>query len=269
MKQLLLSAAAALVALTLSSCLQSETTIHLNKDGSGTLTEETTLGAQMLAMIEQMSALRGGAPQDPVAGMFSEEKAKSRATKLGEGVTFEKAEPVTKNGNQGGRATYHFADINKLRITTSDSIQSISPMGQMAPPIAAGKSNPITFNYAAGKLTVAMPEPEKLDAPAPEALDRPDFGDQRAEMMKQILSDFKLSLKLVIEPGIAETNATYRSDKTITLMEMEMGKLLENPETVKKLQAVDQKNPAAALDAMRSLPGVKFESQKEISIELN
>ena len=52
MKKLLLAATSALIALALPGCLQNETTIHLNKDGSGTLVEETKLGAQMLAYLE-------------------------------------------------------------------------------------------------------------------------------------------------------------------------------------------------------------------------
>ena len=47
-----------LAALALPSCLQQATTIHLNKDGSGTLVEETTLGAQASAMLEQMGVQR-------------------------------------------------------------------------------------------------------------------------------------------------------------------------------------------------------------------
>ena len=144
MKRPILFLASIISALSLTSCLQNETTIHLNKDGSGTLVEETTLGAQMMAMMDQMSALGGIAPgagggadkKDPVAEMFSEEKAKARAAKLGEGVTLEKNETIDKKGNKGGRATYHFADINKLKISASDGMKDMSPMGDQAP---AGK----------------------------------------------------------------------------------------------------------------------------------
>ena len=68
MKKTLLAMASALISLVLPGCFQNETTIHLNKDGSGTLVEETRLGGQMLAMMEQMSALGGeqAADKDPI-----------------------------------------------------------------------------------------------------------------------------------------------------------------------------------------------------------
>ena len=45
MKSLLFTFASTFIALVLPSCFQSETTVHLKKDGSGTLVEQTTYGA--------------------------------------------------------------------------------------------------------------------------------------------------------------------------------------------------------------------------------
>jgi len=274
MKRISLFLSAALAALSLTSCLQNETTIHLNKDGSGTLVEETTLGAQMMAMMDQMASFGGAggdAKKDPLADMFSEEKAKARAAKLGEGVTLEKNEAIEKKGNKGARATYHFADINKLKISTSDGMKDMSPMGAEAP--AAKAVKPIDFKYADGKLTIVMPEPEKpeaaAEAPKPAAEDKEEPGEQDMAMMKQMMGDMKMSLKLVIEPGIAETNATFRDGKTITLMEMEMGKIFENPEAMKKFGKVDQQDPAAAMELMKALPGIKAETKKEVTVKLD
>ena len=275
MKTTILAAAAALTSLLLTSCFQNETTVHLNKDGSGTLVEETLLGGEMLAMFDQMAALGGGgegAPPDPVKQMFSDEKAKKRAADLGEGVTFEKSEPATKGNAKGARVTYRFKDINTLKVSTEDSMKSVSSMSPMgaAQANAAPKSEPIRFNYAGGKLTVNMPEPKAADAPEgekPEALEAPDLDNPEAEaMMKQMFTDMKMSLKLVIEPGIAETNASHKDGNTITLFEMEMGKLMENADNLKKLGKVDQKNPAAAMEALKGIPGVKFETAKQLTV---
>jgi len=275
MKRISLFLSAALAALSLTSCLQNETTIHLNKDGSGTLVEETTLGAQMMAMMEQMASFGGGggdAKKDPLADMFSEEKAKAKAAKLGEGVTLEKNEAIEKKGNKGARATYHFADINKLKISTSDGMKDMSPMGAMgAGAPAATVVKPINFKYAGGTLTIVMPEPEKpaaADDAKVDVKEKEEPGEQEIAMMKQMMGDMKMSLKLVIEPGIAETDATFRDDKTITLMEMEMGKLFENPDAMKKFGKVDKQDPAAAMELMKSIPGIKFEAKKEVTVKV-
>jgi hypothetical protein len=273
MKKTLLAMASALVSLVLPGCFQNETTIHLNKDGSGTLVEETKLGAQMLAMMDQMAALGGGdAKEDPIAKIFSEEKAKTRASELGEGVAFEKSEPLTANGAKGARVTYKFKDINKLKVTTSDGMKSASPMGDMPGAPATKKAEPIAFTFADGKLTIKMPEPEKpagADSPAAEAAGIPDMSSPEAEaMMKQMFADMKMSLKVVVDSGIAESNATHKDGNTITLMEVDFGKLVENPDDFKKLQKVDQKDPTAAMELLKGIKGVKFETQKEVTVQV-
>lgn len=270
MKQILLATASLLVAFVLPGCLQSETTIHLNKDGSGTLVEQTTLGAKILEMMEQMAGLGGGDgnAKDPVAEMLSPEKAKARAATLGEGVTYEKSEPIAVGGTKGARTTFKFTDINKLKIAPGDGMKNTSPMGAQAPTTA--KSEPIAFKYADGTLTIGMPEAEKPEADKeskPGQIDAAGNPEMEA-MMKEMLADMKVSFRIVIEPGIAETDATNRNGNTITLMEMEMGKLLEKPETLKKLSAADQSNPQAAMEIMKGLDGVKMETKKQVTVKL-
>ena len=275
MKKYLLALTSALLALALPGFLQSETTIHFNKDGSGTLVEETLLGGQMLAMMEQMAALGGGdAAADPLDEMFSKDKAKARAAQLGEGVEFEKSESVSKEGSKGARVTYRFKDINQLKVSPGDGMKDMSPMGAAPAAAAAKQPESIGFAYADGKLTIKMPSQDKADAaegaesPAGEDAGLDMDNPQAEAMMKQMMGDMKMSLKLVVEPGIAKTDATHADGNTITLMEMEMGKLLEKPDTLKKLGKVDQKNPAAAMEALKGIDGVKFEVKEEVTVEL-
>jgi len=279
MKTHLLAIVSALAVLVLPGCFQSETTIHLNKDGSGTLVEETKLGGQMMAMMDQMAAGFGGggaAKEDPTAKMFSEDKAKERAATLGEGVTFEKSEAIIADGAKGARVTYKFTDINKLKVATSDGMKNASPMSGMPGAPAAKKGEPIRFQYADGKLVVKMPidktakdpaEGAAADSPA-EAAEVPDMNSPEAAAMKQMFADMKMSLKLVVEPGIAETDASHQDGNTITLMEMEMGKLMENAEAFSKLQKVDQKDPVAAMESLKNIQGVKFEAKETVKVTL-
>ena len=268
MKRLVLALASTVIALVLPSCLQSETTIHLQKDGSGTLTEQTTYGARMLAMLAQMSAVGGTTVKDPLADLSSPEKAKARAATLGPGVTVEKSVPYESGGNKGATVTYHFTDINKLTISPGDSMRSLSPMAAGAP---ATPAKPVAFTYTGGTLTVTMPAPPATAA-TPETPSVPGMPDmespQMQAMMKQMLADMKMSFKLVIEPGIAETDATHHDGNTITLMDLQMAKLLEKPETLKKLSKAPKQDPAAALEFIKGLDGVKMETKQQISISV-
>ena len=91
---------------------------------------------------------------------------------------------------------------------------------------------------------------------------------QAMAMMKQMFADMKMSIKLVADSGIEETNATHREGDTITLMEMDMNKLMEKPENLKKLGEVDQQNPAAAMEALKGIDGVKVEVKPEVTVKL-
>lgn len=277
MKFPLILIASAISLLLLSSCFQHQTTITLNKDGTGTVVEETQLGEQMLGMIQQFAAGFGGegdaakAP-DPLAEMLSEEKAKKRATELGEGVTYEKSEPIAGKATKGAKITYRFKDINKLQVKSGDGVKSMAPdQGAQELDDAANAEEPIRFSYNEGKLTVKMPKPKAVanDLPPGAAAENPEMDDPQAmEMMKQVFADMKMGIKLVIEPGIAETTASHPEGNTITLMEMNFAKLIENPENMKKIASLDEKDPAAAMAAFKGIDGVKFEEKPEITVEL-
>lgn len=275
MKRILLPFVSLLTALALPGCLQQATTVHLNKDGSGTIVEETTFGAQMAAMLGGLGGGLGGEgaeAKDPIKELASMDKAKARAAKLGEGVTVEKAEVIEVNGNKGARVTYHFADINKLQFTTSGDLGVALPEAPGSPAADKPVEKPTTFKYADGVLTLTSPEQKKPDAgdKKPEG-DAPADEAQAAQMeamMTQMMGDMKMSLKLVIEPGIAESNATYVDGNTITLMEMDMGKVLKTPGAMKKLKGVDKNDQAAAMAALKGVDGIKAEAKKEITVKV-
>ena len=274
MKTTLLAITSILAALVLPSCFQSETTVHLNKDGSGKLVEETKFGAQMMAMVDQMAAMGGedAKKDDPLKALVSEDKAKARAKELGEGVIFEKIEPLDVNGAKGARVTFAFKDINKLKISAGDSMKALSEMPG-AEAADKAKEEPVTFAYADGKLVVKMPSPKKADVPAEEGKkdeDAPDMESPEAmAMMKQVMGDMKISLKLVIEPGIEESNATHKEGNTITLMEMDMSKLVKNDEALKKLTKMgNEKDPKVAMEALKGVDGIKIESNEEVTVKV-
>lgn len=271
MKRLLIPTLAVIASLSLSSCFQSETVIHLNKDGSGTLVEEMTLGAQMTAMMTQMAGLGGEGEnaKDPLVEMFSEEKAKAKVASYGEGVTFEKVEKIEADGKKGSRATYKFADINKLKINADGGVSGLKDMAPAAEEVdnAAKKSKPVTFSYAVDKLTINLPQPEPSEKPA--AAEAPKLEeDKQMEMMKKMLADMHFTVKLVADGGISETNATYAEGGTLTLIDMDFGKVVNNEAAFKKMQTLDQNDPDAFKTAFKDVDGLKIETKKEVTATL-
>lgn len=271
MKTYLRSLAAAVVACTVTSCLQNETVITVKKDGSGTITEQTVFGAKAVGMMGQMSAAGGADVKDPIAGMFSKEKAEQRAVKLGEGVTVESVKILEQGGGKGALVTYKFADVNKLKVQPGGGMDDMAPNpGGEAQP-EKKKGEPVTFNYAAGKLTVKMPDPaankEEKKAAKEQAKEQMDNPQMQA-MMKEMFKDMKMSVKLVAEPGIASSTATHVSGNTVILMEADFNELMTDDAAFKKLIESQPETTEEMEAALKGVKGMKAETKREIVVEL-
>ena len=277
MKRALPYLGAALLALFLPSCLEHTSTIKLNKDGSGTITEETLFSAEASAMMADMPA--GG--ENP-AGKFSDaKKAAEAAAKMGEGVTVEKTEEIKKDGRIGGRVVYKFKDINKVKFAFGGSMSDAGkdmggPPGDAPDGGEAKKENtPITFTYKDGVLKLVNPDAkpkEEAKKPDAEKGDAPDGeGETDAQamaMMQQMFKDMRMTFNVVIVDGIAETNASHVEGNVVTLIDMPFGKLLADPANMKKLEAMKDASPADAAAAFKDIAGLKIETKEEVTVKV-
>jgi hypothetical protein len=265
--------------LTVPSCFEVSDTVNLKKDGTGTIVEEVIFGGQMAQMLGNFAALNGAGAEAPE--IFSENSANKRAEKLGKGVTLTKFEKIDKNGSKGARMTFSFTDINTVTLSSSDSLSGLQ---EMAPQEVAPEEKPMTFQYKDGILTMSNPsaEPdqeqaEKAKKAAAEMKENlggeiPDpaspEGAQMQAMMMEMFKDMKMSIKINIEDGIAETNATHRDGNIVTLAEVDFGKLMKNPENMKGMNFLEMQDPTAMQKNLAKIPGVKIEMKKEISIKV-
>lgn len=252
----------------LCSCFQVESTITLKKDGSGTITEELVLGEQMVQMMQMgmaQAAQAGGKAEDPMAKMMDKAKAQTRAKEMGEGVELVSIEKIDAGGKLGVKTIFKFSDINKLRYSNSSAMN----MGDM-PGAKKGEANKEapTFKYADGKLTIMQKLPKEGDAAADVADAEEKMSEQEKAMMdgmKEMMKDMRMSMKITFEPGIAKTNASHVDGNTITLADIEFGKLLANPE---KLKAMQSGNFEKMKKALKDTEGIKFETQETVEVEL-
>lgn len=256
---------AALLALFSTSCFEQSAVIRLNKDGSGTITETTLLSAEASAMLEGAAAQGGG--EDPLAKMADKELTAAYAKKLGEGVEVEKAGKVEKNGKKGVEVVYKFKDINKVSFAMGGSMVEASKA--MAPPGADVKTpdqKPVTFKYADKVLTLNNP-PNK-PAAKPEGAEKPEIDPAQMEMAKGMFKDMKMSFKVEIADGIAESTATHVDGNNVILSEVEFAKLVEDPAKLKQMMELNDEGPAAVAAMFKDTPGVKFEAKEEITVKV-
>jgi hypothetical protein len=267
------AALAALVAtLLLPSCFEAHNAVKVNKDGSGTVENKIIMSAQMAGMMNAAAAQEGGdAPKNP---LLDEEKLKAEAKKMGEGVEFVSAKELKfDDGRMGVLATYKFADVSKITVSPGSG----GP-GDEGGEEEVNKDEQIQFAFAKGDkpvLTVKMPKKEEMKkdeagepAAAEEEGEPADAGEGAAEMamMAQMFQGMKIGMTVEVDGKVTETTATNRKDSTVTLMEIDFGKMMANPDFAKKMKSPDQMEDFAKFAEMAKDFGATIEPKDEISI---
>ena len=249
-----------LLALALTSCLEHKSTLSLNKDGSGTITETSTFGAQAVAMMEQMAQM-GGDQGAGISGLTDRRKAEARAKEMGEGVTVKEVVPVEEEQRKGGRVVFAFEDINKLKYAPGQSLDELGPGDEAKKKAAEAPS----FSYADGVLTIKDLEPNdgEKSKGSPEEID-----DMQLEMMKPMFEGMRVTFEIELPGGIAETNASHVEGNTVTLFDIDMGKLLEDPERFKDFARSQPETLAEMKEAAEGVEGIKVETTKTVTITL-
>ena len=84
-------------------------------------------------------------------------------------------------------------------------------------------------------------------------------------MMKGMMKDMRITTKVNIDSGIANTDAAHVDGNVITLADIQMEKLLDDP---KKLQALQTGDFDKAKEAMKGVDGIKFEDKEAVKVKM-
>jgi hypothetical protein len=173
----------------------------------------------------------------------------------------------------GVLATYKFADVSKITVSPGSG----GP-GDEGGEEEVNKDEQIQFAFAKGDkpvLTVKMPKKEEMKkdeagepAAAGEEGEPADAGEGAAEMamMAQMFQGMKIGMTVEVDGKVTETTATNRKDSTVTLMEIDFGKMMANPDFAKKMKSPDQMEDFAKFAEMAKDFGATIEPKDEISI---
>ena len=268
-------AALLVIALALTGCISSQTVVKLKADGSGTIVETTTMSSQMVSMMKEMMTgmakeLGGKDVSDKdtaSADLFSEKDARAKTSKLGEGVTFVSSEKIKTSDSEGLRAIYHFADINRLRISEKPSTPG--PGGARAESSSEGEE--VTFRFARqggdSVLTIINPPStaQKTSTDTPPQGPKPQAGGPEMEQFTRLMKGLRISRALEIEGRLKKTNATYVEGNTVTLLDINFEALLSNEGALALLSTT--KNPDDAKRILKDIKGIKVELSPEVKIE--
>jgi hypothetical protein len=244
-----------------TGCLQVNTKVNFNKDGSGTIEEVVLMSDAVVAMMNEfMSSFQDStsAPED--FKLFKEEELMGKSLEYGEGVEYVTGEEIKTDGWEGYRAVYSFDDINQIKITTdpNDKIES----GTL------GEREHFSFQFFPGETSeLIINRPELSPSDIKLNADTENENTEMDDKFIKLLEGMKVKISLDFESGIIETNAEYANETNITLFDIDFNKLLKNKDSLEMMKS----NPPESLDDMKALienvPGIKIDLQKSITVK--
>lgn len=256
---LLLLAAASFM---LASCLEIKSTVVVNKDGTATIEESMIISAQLAAM-----AKAGGGQGDQIKGLVMDKaKAEERAKKLGEGVTVKSHEEVnTPDGKSGVKIVYAVANLSKLKYIPFEPEQEGKP---------ASKTEPMIFALSGSTLTITNPEADKKkggDGEKPKKTPE-EIAQMKAQMamMKPMFAGIRVTVEVKAAGGISSTDATTVKGDTITYLDLESDKLMNDAEAFAGVMGSGESgmSMADAAAEFNKVDGIKIEGKKVVKVEL-
>jgi hypothetical protein len=246
----------------LGGCFQSATLITVNGDGSGTLEQTLLFSGVALMQMRQVAPLAGGSSKafDP----FSEEQARQVAASLGPNVRYVSSKAITTGEGLGRTAVYAFPDINQLRLNE----QPPAPGGVTIRSKQLNTEQNIRFVLAPQPdghvlLRILLPQPPapaKGGAPAPS---RP--SPEEIAAMKETFAGARLSIAVKPSGDIVKTSSPWVENGNVTLIDLQFDQLAADEAALARLPGVRSLEEAKI--ALRGVPGVKINTDREITIE--
>jgi hypothetical protein len=266
MKTRLLAALAVLLALT--GCIDTTTTISVKPDGSGTIEKTIVLSRHLAELMISMGTKGDAASIEQ--GMLNESTLKAAAARMGSGVTFVSARKTSSDKGNGWEAVYSFKDITAVRLNQNPASDLTMPgAAAAANAIANSVKDSFSFGFTKGSpamLTIAFPKPDQTAKPAGGPPAGAASNEKMVQTMRQLYADMRIVLAVQVDGTITKTNAHWVSGATVTILDMDFAKIMSDDATFKKLTSSQGQSMEEVRATVKSLPGIRIESQDPVSI---
>lgn len=258
-------------AMVFSGCLQVETTVNVNKDGSGTIEEIFVMKNEVINMMKDF-AMAFDSTQTEEFNIFNESELKEKAGNYGEGVKYLSGEKIKMDNYEGFKAVYSFADINKLKINPSpeDKIPYGAELGETEDESA---DDLLRFNFNKGNsstLVINFPklQPEdKMEYEDTDEFEDTTFTEEAEQKMIEMFDGMKMSLNLNFMDDIDETDASFVDGSKVTLMEIDFSEIIKNKEVFKKFQGAKPETMEEFKEVVGDIEGIKIEFKEQVTIK--
>jgi len=257
----------------LMGCLQVETTVHVKKDGSGTINEKVLFGKTFVNMIKEFaqSFSDSGSTETEQFSIVEEDEIKANAKGYGESVEYVSHELISNENWEGYNVVYSFNDITKVKITPDpDSKIAIGDEGSEA----SSEEDYYFFRFTKGdisELTIDRPNIELTSETSEEnATDESEQNEEdTGEEFLKMMSGMRISVGIEVEGKIVNTNASYVDGSNVTLVDFNFGEMMKNKEAFNEFKSKEPKNIEEMKEYLEKFPGMKLEVEKPVSIKFN
>lgn len=255
----------------LTGCLQVNTTVNLNKDGSGTIEEIFVMKTEVINMMKEF-AMAFDSTESEEFKIFNETELKEKAAKFGEGVTYVSGELLKKDNYEGYKVIYSFKDINKLKLNPSpeDKVPMGNDLGEVEEETV---DDLLKFNFKKGNpstLVIDFPKPQiedKLETEETTEFEDSTFSQEAEQKMIEMFDGMKMALYFNFKDGINETDASFVNGSEVTLMEVDFSEIIKNKEVFKNFQNVKPETMEEFKKVVGDIKGIKIEFKEQVTIK--
>ncbi len=252
----------------LCGCLDVRQEIFVKRDGSGKIIETVMMSKAALKEINDIfssfSAQKG--KKRKKINIYDKEKLMADAAQYGPDVKYVSSKKMSTKTKEGYKVVYAFSDINNLKINQNpgDKTPKISKESKSDAP-----QENITFEFEKGDPSTLVVSFPSVTKPSKEKKEKVAIKDKEAEQKElnevgEILKDLYIGITLKTEGEIVETNATYRDENRITILEMDFAKLLDNQSKFESFAKEEPQTVEETKEMLKNLPGFKVELSKKI-----
>jgi len=255
----------------LTGCLQVNTTVNLNKDGSGTIEETVMMKDAVINMVKEFAASFDSTNSEEFE-MFNEDELINKAQNYGEGVKYLSGEKVKIKGYEGFKAVYSFSDINKIKLNPSpeDKVPFGDALGEDE---EVANDDLLKFDFKKGDpstLVINFPKPQIEDKSETEEtteFEDSTFSEEAEQKMIEMFDGMKMALYFNFKDNIDDTDASFVDGSQITLMEIDFSEIIKNKEVFKNFQSAKPETLEEFKEVVGDLEGIKIEFKDQITIK--
>ncbi len=254
---------------SLAGCLEISTVVSVKPDGSGTVSEQMLMSKSSFGEM----VLADGEKKGQSGQLPGKEAFEKKSLGMGDGVRFVSVRPVVTKTQAGYEALYSFRDINLLRVNGApdNGVSADSTSGEQSP---KKKVQYVRFSLKEGspsRLVIVMDQEKKASLSASPDAGKPQQNAEQLKMatsiMKQFFKGMRVFMAVDVNGSILSTNATYRKEKRITLMDVNFDKLLANPKQFASFAVLGPDPSSEEMQKiLKKIPGIKLETKKEVEV---